>query len=405
MSTLVPSITWVNGAPVLPAQSAILAGVQSDINNAFGGGVNPQLQTPQGQLAQSEAAIIGDKNNQIAYISNQVNPSLSSGIWQDALGYIYGMTRIPAAGTVVSATCVGAVGTVIPAGAVAQDTNGYLYSSIAAATIPAGGSVTVVFQNQTAGAIACNIGALSTIYSAIAGWNTITNATAGSVGNLVESRAAFELRRQSIVAKNSVNSNTAILGSVLAVPNVLSAFVADNTLNTTLSYGSTAYPIAAHGLTVSVYGGASSAIAQAIWSKKPPGTSYSGNTSVLVYDTSYPLPYPSYTVTYLVPTAVNVYFAVQLKNNAQLPANIITLVQNAIVASFLGQDGGVAAGIGQTTYAGRYYANVTAQAPSVEILSILIGFTNIAGATNTSLTFGIDQMPIITSSNIGVTLV
>ena len=406
MSTLVPPITWVNGAPVLPTESAILAGELGDLNNAFGGGLNTtNLQTPQGQLAQTLAAIIGDKNNQIAYISNQVNPSMSSGIWQDAIGYIYGMTRIAAAGTIVQATCVGAVGTVIPAGSVAQDSNGYLYSSTASATIPAGGSVTIQFQNQTAGAIACNIGALNTIYSAIAGWNTITNASDGILGNLVESRAAFELRRQQSVAANSVNSNSAILGAVYAVPNVLSAYVIDNPTNSALSYGSTSYSIAANSLVVSVAGGTSSAIGQAIWSKKPPGIPLVGNTSVTVYDTNYPTPYPSYSITYLTPTNVNVYFAVQLKNNAQLPSNIVSLVQSAIVASFNGQDGGTAAGINQITYAGRYYANIAAQAPSVEILSVLIGFTNIAGATNTSLTFGIDQMPITSTSNVGVTLV
>jgi len=81
------------------------------------------------------------------------------------------------------------------------------------------------------------------------------------------------------------------------------------------------------------------------------------------------------------------------------------LVQNAIIQSFSGEDGGTAAGINQTTYSGRYYANVNAISPAVEILSILIGFTNIAGATYTSLTFGIDQLPTISASQIGVTLV
>ena len=149
MTTNVPAITWVNGSPVLPKEQDILAGVQADINAAFGGGVNPSLQTPQGQLAQTETAIIGEKNNEIAYIANQVNPAMASGIWQDAIGYIYFMTRIPGTGTVVNATCTGAVGTVIPLGAVAQDTSGYLYSAITSGTIPSTGSITIDFQNQT----------------------------------------------------------------------------------------------------------------------------------------------------------------------------------------------------------------------------------------------------------------
>jgi Baseplate J-like protein len=405
MSTNVPSITWSNGSPVLPAETDILAGVQADINSAFGGGVNPSLQTPQGQIAQSNTAIIGEKNNEIAYIANQVNPSMASGIWQDAIGEIYFITRIPGAGTVVNATCIGAVGTVIPVGAVAQDTSGYLYSATETVTIPASGSAIVQFQNQTQGAIACNIGALNTIYTAIAGWNTITNTTAGTLGNLVESRAAFEARRSASVAGNSVNSLSSIYASVASVPNVIDVFVVDNPSNSSVNYGSTSYSLAPHSICVSVAGGTSSAIAQAIWNKKPPGTGYNGNTSATVYDTNYPSPQPSYTVTWLTPTSTAVYFAVSLKNNAQLPSNITQLVQNAIIESFSGEDGGTAAGIAQTITSGRYYANVNAISPSVEILSILIGFTNLAGATNTQLTFGIDQLPTISASQIGVTLV
>lgn len=405
MTTNVPQITWVNGSPVLPIESDILAGVQADINAAFGGGVNPSLQTPQGQLAMSETALIGDKNNEIAYIANQVNPSMASGVWQDAIGEIYFIQRIPGAGTVVSCTCNGAVGTVIPAGSVAQDTSGYLYSSTATATIPSTGSVTIQFQNQTQGAIACNVGALNTIYSAIAGWNTITNPTAGIVGNLVESRAEFETRRAASVAGNSVNSLGSIFASVSSVNNVIDCFVADNPSNSTITYGTTNYSMLPHTITVSVAGGASADIAKAIWNKKPPGTGYNGNTSATVYDTSYAAPQPSYAVTWLTPTSTPVYFAVQIKNTSQLPSNITQLVQNAIIQSFQGLDGGTAAGIAQTTYAGRYYTNINLVSPYVEVLSILMGFTNLAGATNTYLTFGIDQLPTISASQIGVTLV
>ena len=404
MSTNVPVIEWVNGSPVIPAELDILAGVQADINAAFGGGVNPSLQTPQGQLAQSETAIIGDKNNQIAYIANQVNPSMSSGIWQDAIGYIYFLQRIQSAGTVVNADCVGAVGVVIPAGSIAQDTTGYKYASTSTAVIPPSGTISVQFQNQTVGAIACAIGALSTIYTAVAGWNTINNTAAGSLGNLVESRAEFELRRQNSVAGNAVNTLQSLYGAVLSVPNVIEAYVVDNNSNGTVSYGSTNYPLVAHSIVVSVAGGEASAIAQAIWNKKPPGTNYNGNTSATVYDTNYPSPYPSYTVTWLTPDSTAAYFAVEIADNSQLPANIVTLVQNAILSSFYGQDGGIPAGINQTTFSGRYYANVTAINQNVDVLSILLGFSAI-GATLTSLTFGIDELPTLSASQIVVTLV
>jgi hypothetical protein len=403
--TNVPAITWSNGAPVLPAESAILAGVQADIDSAFGGGVNPGLTTPQGQIAQSETAIIGDKNSQIAFVANQVDPATASGKWQDAIGQIYFISRIQASGTVVDATCTGAAGTIIPQGALSQDSAGYLYASTAAATIPAGGSVSVQFQNQTTGPIPCSPGSLSVIYSAVPGWDTITNASSGALGTNVESRAAFEARRQLSVAKNGINSVQAIYGAVLGVANVIDAFVVDNPSASTITYGSTSYSMAPYSLTVSVAGGASADIAQAVWSKLSPGTPMNGNTSATVTDTSYGPPSPaSYTITWLTPTSTPVYFAVQLKNISGLPSNITQLVQNAIIESFTGEDGGLRARIGQSTYSGRYYANVSAINANVEILSILMGFSAV-GATNTALTFGIDQLPTITAANISVTLV
>jgi len=384
VSTNVPQIQWSNGSPVLPSEQDILVGVQADINTAFGGGVNSGLTTPQGQIAQTETAIIGDKNSEIAYISNQVNPSMASGIWQDAIGYIYFLTRIQAAGTVVNCNCVGAVGTVIPAGAVAKDTSGYLYSSTASATIPSTGTISVQFQNQTTGAIACNIGALSIIYTAIAGWDTVTNPTAGALGNDVESRQAFEARRSASVAANSLNSIQSIYGALAALSDVIDVFVIDNPTGSALSYGITNYSIASHAMCVSVAGGTASSIGTTIWNKKPPGCGYSGNTSTTVYDTNYS-PAIGYTVTWLTPTSTPTYFVVQIVNNALLPANIIQLTQNAVIESFNGLDGlGSSVGIAQTTYSGRYYANINAINSNVNVKEVYLasGYNNSVIATS-----------------------
>lgn len=389
MSTNVPAITWVNGSPVLPSEQTILTGVQTDINSAFGGGVNPSLQTPQGQLAMSETAIIGDKNSQIAYIANQVNPSMASGIWQDAIGEIYFLTRIPAAGTLVNATCMGAVGTIIPIGAVAQDTSGYLYSSTASATIPSTGSVVIPFQNQTTGNIACNIGALSIIVTAISGWDTITNPAVGSPGNDVESRQAFEARRSASVAANSVNSIQSIKGVLSALPDIIDCFVVDNPLGTTTNFGATNYPIPAHSVCVSVAGGTSSEIATAIWNNKPPGCGYvtsAGSYATLgtytVSDGNYMPPVP-YVVTWLNVGNANTYFVVQIQNNTLVPANIIQLTQAAVVQSFNGLDGnGPKVGIGNTTYSGRYYGNINAINPNVNVIEVYLAVQNSVVATS-----------------------
>ncbi|WP_019573366.1 baseplate J/gp47 family protein [Curvibacter lanceolatus] len=404
-TTNVPSVSFTSAGVSLPLESAILAGVQADIDAAFGGGVNPDLTTPQGQLAQSMTAIIGDKNDQIAEISNQVNPDVATGRWQDALGRIYFLERVPASGTVVSATVSGVPGTVIPSGAVAQDTNGYRYTCTAEVTIGSTGSVTAQFQNLQTGPIPCAAGALSTIYAAVIGWESITNAAAGYLGTDVESRAAFETRRRASVAANATASPQSVLGKVLAVSNVVDAYVYDNPTNGTVSVGATAYPVAAHSLCVSVAGGTAADIAAAIFTKKSAGCGYTGNTSHPIEVTSgYAPPYPTYTVTWLTPTATPAYFTVQIAADDNLPGNIQDLVKAAIVSAFNGEDGGQRARIGSTTYAGRYYAGVAGTNPNVQILSILMG-TNSAAQSATSLSFGIDQLPTISASNITVLLV
>lgn len=401
--TSVPAIQWTADGLVLPTDAAILAGVQSDQQKAFGGNLSLSLSSPQGQLAQSQAAIISDKNAQIAKLANQVDPANAAGVMQDAIGAIYFMKRIAASGTLVSGTCSGLAGTVIPQGSIAEDTAGNQYALLSPVTIGSGGSVVGQFQCLTTGPIACPIGTLTTIYKAISGWESVTNATAGVPGVNEESRADFELRRQNSVGVNALNSIQSVLAAVLSVPNVVDAYVTDNSTNATVNTGPTNYPIIANSIYVAVAGGDPAAVAKAIWSKKSLGCQYNGSTTYTYTDDSAGItPYPTYTVKWVTPTSTPVYFAVNLVNNANLPSNITTLVQNAILAAFNGQDGGSRARIGSTLYAGRYFAGISAIGNGVELLSIGIGTA--PSPTATSLAMGIDQLPTLSAADIAVTL-
>src|SRR6185437_4365629 len=158
--TAVPDIQFTPTGLVLPTDSAILGGVQSDQQRAFGGNLSLSLSSPQGQLAQALTAIISDKNAQIAEIVNQVDPANAAGVMQDAIGAIYFMQRIAASGTLVAGTCNGLAGTVIPQGAIAQDTAGNQYALLSAVTIASSGNVIGQFQCLSMGPIACPTGTL-----------------------------------------------------------------------------------------------------------------------------------------------------------------------------------------------------------------------------------------------------
>jgi hypothetical protein len=233
MTTNVPQPTLTATGFIAPAEAAVLAGAQQDFNTAFGGNLNPALNTPQGQLASSETAIVLDKDAQFIALANSMDPAYATGRMQDAIGRIYLMTRIAATSTTVTATCSGAPGTVIPAGSQAVDQAGNRYISTAAGTIGSGGTVDITFSSVVMGPIACPVGYLDAIYASIPGWDSITNAAAGAEGNDVESRTAFEYRRQNSVAANAIGMITAVQGAVFAVPNVLDAYAIQNDMSVT----------------------------------------------------------------------------------------------------------------------------------------------------------------------------
>jgi hypothetical protein len=378
-STNVPSPTFGPTGFVAPAESAILAGVQADQQAAFGGNLNPSLNTPQGQLAQSEAAIIGDANNQFLYVSNNIDPAFASGRWQDAIGNLYFLTRLAALPTTLQIAC-GGLNIPIPVGALIQDSNENIYACTTAGTIPASGSITLTFACLTTGPIAVPASNAVKIYQAIPGWDTVS-CISGVIGRAVESRAAFELRRQQSVALNAVSVNDAILANVLSVPGVVDAYVIDNPAATAVTVGGVT--LNANSLYVCVAGSASQlAVGTAIWNKKPPGCNYTGNTSVTVVDPN-PLYFtpPSYTVTF--ETAINtpIFFQVTLKNSSSVPSTALTQIQAALDTAFSGQDGGIVPRIGSEIFASRFYSDIAPLGAWAQIISVQIGCSNVPSAT------------------------
>lgn len=383
ITTNVPSVTWTDRGFVVPATADVLAGVLADINEAFGGQLNMALDTPQGQLASSEAAVIDNVNAVFLKYTTQVDPLFAQGRMQDAIARIYFIERNPAQPTVVACVCTGLTGVSIPDGSIAVAADGNQYICTGGGVIGNDGTVTLVFACAVVGPIACPPDSVNQIYRAVFGWDSINNTDAGVVGNDVEGRAAFEERRAQSVALNSNGSLPSIKGAVLTVPNVIDAYVVENVLNTAQTIGGVSvYP---NSLYVSVVGGDAQAICEAIWSRKAPGCAYNGNTTRTVLDTSagYVPPYPAYSVSFEIPDALEIIFDVEIASNQFVPADADLQIQNAIIAAFAGQDGMSRAKIGTTLFASRFYPPLMALGSWVQIISIEIGSINSASASFT----------------------
>lgn len=345
---------------VIPSAQEVLTGVLADMNAAFGGGLNLALDTPQGQLSSSLAAIILDTYAQFQLLTNNVDPAYASGRMQDAIARIYFLERLPALPTTVVATCSGIVGAKIPVGALAKAQDGTLYACTQAGSIGPEGTVDLSFAATVDGPIACPATTLDTVAQTLPGWEAITNADPGIPGRSIETRQAFEYRRIQSVQGNAVGVLPAVLAAVLAVPDVIDAYVTENFTGSPVVLDGVTLP--AHSLYVCAAGGAAQAIAEAIWRKKPPGCDMAGDTTETVYDTSpgYAIPYPSYDITFQTAAAQNFLFYIQIADNGFVPADAVTQIQGAIAAAFNGTDGGPPARIGSTVYASRFYGGISA---------------------------------------------
>lgn len=403
LTSNVPAIEFTPSGLVIPTESDILSGVISDIDAAFGGGINPALESPQGQIASSQTKIIADKNSEFAYIVNQVDPQFSSGRFQDGIGRIYMLNRKPASSTSVQCVLTGAVGTPIPAGTLAQDTSNNTYYLTGSVVIGLTGQVTAEFQNVLNGPIPCPSNTLNIVYQSVSGWDAINNPTDGTLGANEESRNEFEYRRLNSVEKNANGTPGAIYANVFDIDDVIDCYVIDNSTNATVNTGSTNYPLLPHSVYVAVVGGVDLDVATAIWRKKDLGCDMNGNTTVQVTDQSgYGYPYPTYNIIFNRPASLPVKFAVNIVDNPLLPSNIVQLVKDAIISRFNGEDGTTRERIGALILASRYYGAIVSISNNVNLIDILIGTST---PTLTQVAVGIDQRPTISSSDITVNLI
>lgn len=389
----VPQIQFTETGLILPTAEEILFGVLDDINHAFGGGMSTSLDTPQGQLATTWAAIIENKNSQIAFMANQFDPQYASGFFQDALAEIYFIERKPGIPTDVAVVVNGTFGTIIPEGTQCKDTNGNTYQFIHDVTIGAGSTAFGLVENIVVGPIPCLAGTLSVISQSINGWDTISNTLDGIVGIDIESRADFERRRTNSVAVNSRGILDAVRGSVLSLGEVQDVKALQNVESSSgVINGVT---LVAHSIYVSVYSTLWSQnlreeVANNIFIKKDAGANYNGATSVVVVDIGQP-----YTVLFQEAAELDVFYKVEIKNNPLLPASIADDIQAALSEAFEEP-------IGALIDANTYYTVILAVNPLIQIINSYIG-TAPSPATP-SLQTNADQKPILLKANIEVSL-
>ena len=382
-----------------PPTNEVIDGVWEMFKNAFGKDMNTAMNTPQGQLVTSLAAIITDERNQMINLLNQFDPRYAQGIWQDGLGYIYFMTRKQATHSSVEIVLTGLAGTTIAAGTLFNDVNGNTWQTTQKTIIGNDGSATAHALCTRSGIVEAAPDTITTIPKAISGLDRITNPYAAIAGVNEESRIDFERRRYASVAVNSKNTNASTYGVVADLADVKDVFVIDNPTDETIRVGATNYPVIRNSILVSVMGGDDETIARTILTKAGSGCSFNGNTECVIADTeNFPIRPPTYKVKFLRPALVPVFFQVTVADRDLLSYQDSEAVKDAIIKAF--SSGTAKATIGQPVIASKFICPVAAAIPHLSIVSLKISKEQENWLD--MLNIGVDEFPTTTTYQIKI---
>lgn len=317
--------------------------------------LNIEPSSPMGQVLDLIVAELEAKNAEILFLSNMVNPETATGRFLDALAALYGLDRKISEPTIVNCLLTGLKGTVIPYGAIAQDSlgNQYRHSAAAGAKIDETGTVSTTFTAIEHGPLEVAAGAVNKIVTTIAGWDSITNPSAGVLGRYEETDAELRNRMIESYAVNATGYVEAIEANLAALDGVLDVRVLENPTNQEItSFGVNIDP---HSILISIVGGDDTAIAQTIYERKDAGCGTTGDYEVSFTDENY------YNATYVYkivrPQSQSLKIKVSFFGSSMNPIEQNQVIQS-LINDVTGQGANDRVSLASTVYASRFYSAI-----------------------------------------------
>ena len=394
--------TYLDDTGVIVADtSTVQDTVVAEFQTALGSDVVTTANTPAGVLVTAEVLARSEvlKNN--AALANQINPNLAGGVFLDAIVALTGGTRSAASYSVIpDVTLAGLAGTVIPAGSLASLSDGTQFASVSAVTLDGSGSGTVDFQAVDTGPIAAAAGALTQVVTAVLGWDSVTNATAATLGRNVETDQALRLRRKNTLSLQNVTLPEAITSALYAVDNVTSLAFRENYTDAPATIDG--ITLAANSIWACVRGGTDAAVAAALLANKSMGCNWNGSTSVSVVESSSG---QTYTVSFDRPTEVPVQAKVTVRNLGSV-TDVPGTVRAAVLAYAAGEiDGEAGFTVGTDVSPFELAGAINIQAPGLFVTSLQLSYTSTTSWVTASLDIALNEVATITEGAIEVTVV
>jgi uncharacterized phage protein gp47/JayE len=279
----------------LPTYNDILEKRIADAKSIFGQDIYLGNDSLDYQAIAVEALSVYDCMQAIQLAYNQFSPVTAIGVGLSSLVQLNGLTRQAASYSTCDVILTGTTSSTIVNGVI-LDQAGNSWSLPTPITLQASGSpigstytLVVTATCQTIGAITALPGDLNTISTPTAGWTSVTNTTAATAGQPVETDSQLRARQALSVALPSQTMLAGTTAAIASLAEVTRYKLYENATNST-HYGDSGVPFEGspvHSITCIVEGGDQTDVATAIYNNRGIGCYMDGDVEIDIADPVY----------------------------------------------------------------------------------------------------------------------
>lgn len=357
------------------------------------------------QVVKVPLEAVGEAWQAAQLMYQQFDPSKAAGPSLYGLVQLNGITQQDASQSTVTLTLGGTPATVISAGQLVSDVdNANQWETLGAVTLDGTGAGSVQARCVEYGPIPADIGTLINIVTPVAGWSSVTNEAAATLGRNLETDTELRQRRARSTLAPAASPVESVYANLANIPGVTYVRVRQN--NTLVTDGN---GIPGKSVAAVIVGGENLDIAYTLLARTGITSGWYGNTSQVLFDEQG----EAYTVSWTVPSPLPIYVDIELEiiNPSQFPADGIQQMKDAIIA--YAQGGAPALGIddgfstvgfppGATVVQSRLYTPINF-IPGHRVVSLFIGTSPSPSGTADIMTPW-DEFPLFLDGNINITV-
>lgn len=412
-------IITINSSGIQTAtRDEILQYLISQFKGIYGDNVYITEGTEDYNMLLALADMLNDMGMVAVSVGNGFNLATATGFQLDNIANIFynKVNRNPATNSTVQVVVTGTPNTNIVNGQV-KDELGGIWNLQTPFTIPSTGSITVIATYSETGPYliqANQINGFNSIVTPVAGWTSVNNPSASSVGQDIESDAQFRYRLATISQGNAKSVANTVLSNLLGLSTIYNAQLWENDTNVNKSFSDVSLSnVLPHSIVVSLYGDFGTGldltdndIAQTIYDYKGTGvgtfapTGGTGTKNITITNNLGQDQQINFVKAVANEIVVNIKLSKLSLNSPNLSTDTTTAIQNAITSYMQDQN------IGSLIYASSLYsvvASALASSVGAGVYNITsIYFNDTQAKTQIQNTYY--QKPITQDSDIKVVL-